>query len=235
MNGKRNRTKAKQQILSEIQNEDYSSDIYCIVALIILAISVLLSANSNMIVPGTNWHIYHKKISGIFNRVNSNRKSNSRDFEEFKLYEPCKKAEQYQDLYGAWSFANNNTYGHWTQQVGESYVSYMKGKKFDDPESKTLEFAACQTGKPVARYFHASIILDIVSSAEEDVTGGNVFGSLRPRSVLLINGGSNGIQRNDTWIFINGVIDGVSIPDSKILQKLLIILLMEVVAMTVQI
>ena len=78
VNGKRNRTKAKQQILSEIQNEDYSRDIYCIVALIILAISVLLSANSSMIVPGTNWHIYHEKISGIFNRVNSNHKSNNR-------------------------------------------------------------------------------------------------------------------------------------------------------------
>ena len=220
VNGKRNRTKAKQQILSEIQNEDYSRDIYCIVALIILAISVLLSANSSMVVPGTNWHIYHEKISGIFNRINSNHKSNSRILKSSNYMNLIKKAEQYQDLYGAWSFANNNTYGHWAQQVGESYVSYMKGKKFDDPESKTLEFAACQTGKPVARYFHASIILDIVSSAEEDVTGGNVFGSLRPRSILLINGGSNGLQRNDTWIFINGVIDGVSIPDSKNSSKI---------------
>ena len=103
------------------------------------------------------------------------------------------------------------------RQVGESYVSYMKEKKFDDPESKTLEFAACQTGKPVARYFHASIIADMVSSLKK--TRREMYLSSAP-ICLLINGGSNGIQKNDTWIFINGVIDGVSIPDSKNSSKI---------------
>ena len=127
-------------------------------------------------------------------------------------------AKEYQRLWGPWKEFENETYSYWTQQVGESYVAYMNGKNFSTAQRQTVEFAACQTGKPQLRYFHASAAIELSpkgSVAKE-----------KTKNVVLVHGGSDGSMKNDSWVFVNGLIDSSKVPYTAQPLEILIIQLM---------
>ena len=86
----------------------------------------------------------------------------------------------------------------------ESCVAYMNGKNFSTAQRQSVEFAACQTGKPQSRYFHASVAIELSPK-------GNVV-RRKTKNVILVHGGSDGFIRNDSWVFVNGLIDSSKVP-----------------------
>ena len=107
----------KQQTLIDIQSVDYYSEIYCCVAGIILIISIIVAAKSNIIVQDNIYNIYYQKPS---NNPQQSRSYKTRSLKSSSYDELLLNAKLYQDLYGAWKHSNDKTYSHWTQQVGDT-------------------------------------------------------------------------------------------------------------------
>ena len=181
------------------QNKNYRRDIYCASALIVLVLAIVSSGRPFKVTQSLAATSYSQKTE----------KSDGRRLESSGYMKLINNAKEYQKLWGAWKGFKNNTYSYWTHQVGESYVSFMNGKNFTTEQRQSVEFAACQTGKPKSRYFHASVAIEL-----PPILSKNSIVQRRTKNIIFVHGGSDGFMRNDSWVFVNGLIDSSRVPNA---------------------
>eukprot|EP00944_MAST-04C_sp_MAST-4C-sp1_P012303 g12303.t1 len=191
-------------MLENIRKGNYRRDIYCVTALIVLVLSIAFSGRSVKVMRARTANSDAGSSHSGPSKSGGNNKFDSRRLEQSDYMKLINNAKEYQRLWGPWKEFGNETYSYWTQQVGESYIAYMNGKNFSTAQRQSVEFAACQTGKPQSRYFHASVAIELSPK-------GNVV-RRKTKNVILVHGGSDGFIRNDSWVFVNGLIDSSKVP-----------------------